>query len=51
MTAAVQSRNIIGQAKGMLMERWSEKVCAGSNTSLRTVASHWCLREPTINTA
>jgi GAF domain-containing protein len=49
MTAAVQSRDIIEQAKGMLMERYKidaeqafdilRKLSQSSNTSLRTVAS------------
>jgi AmiR/NasT family two-component response regulator len=49
MSAAVQSRDIIGQAKGMLMERYRidaeqafgilRELSQNSNTSLRTVAS------------
>jgi len=48
MTAAVESRDIIGQAKGMLMERYKidaeqafgilRKMSQSSNTALRTVA-------------
>jgi AmiR/NasT family two-component response regulator len=49
MTAAVRSRDIIGQAKGMLMERYKidaeqafgilRNLSQSSNTSLRRVAS------------
>ena len=57
MTAAVESRDIIGQAKGMLMERYKidgeqafgilRKLSQSSNTALRTVASELvAAREP-----
>jgi AmiR/NasT family two-component response regulator len=57
MSAAVESRGIIGQAKGMLMERYKidgeqafgilRKLSQSGNTALRTVASELvAAREP-----